>query len=791
MRKFDYYRADSFEDAAEALRAKPKLQVLAGGTDLLASIKDEIFEEKEEALIDIKSIEGADYVKEEDGVLKIGALAKLSHLAEDETVKADYNALAEAAYSIASPLVRNLGTIGGNICQDVRCWYYRYPHAVGDRLNCRRKGGEICYAIQGRNRFHSIYGGMKCDGVASCTKGCPASTEIPVYMELLRKGDIDGAAKVIMRVNPIPMITGRVCAHFCQDDCNHNEYGEAVQIRNVERFLGDHILENKDKFYEVTAEDTGKKIAIVGSGPAGLSAAYYLRKAGNDVTIYDVKEEAGGMLMYAIPAYRLPKDIVRKVIGIYEDMGVKFILNTRVGTDITPAELEEQYDTVCYATGAWKRPVLGLSGEELTVFGLEFLEQVHDWMEGKIGQEVLVTGGGNVAMDVAVTAKRLGAKKVYMACLESEEEMPASPGEIARAREEGIEIMPSWGLSKVISEGDVVKGMELMRCTSVRDEDGRFNPQYDEDEKTVVNCENILMAVGQQVDLSFLGDKYEMQLSRGLIEVDEETQKTSREGIFAAGDATTGPKTIILAIANGHVAAKGMNKYLGVAEAEDKTVSDNKFLTFDMDGIKAEEGLKLKEVPLEERGIDVEDEFSPTKEEALAEAGRCMDCGCYSVAPSDIAPALIAAGATIKTTKRDIDAEEFACTTLKVSNVLDRDELVTEIDIPIVEGVETHYDKFRLRNAIDWAIVSLASALKVENGVFSYVRLVLGGVAPVPVRLKAVEEFLTGKAIEKDVVEEACKIATADCIPMWENKYKIEEIKGMIRQAVYRMSDKA
>ena len=165
-----------------------------------------------------------------------------------------------------------------------------------------------------------------------------------------------------------------------------------------------------------------------------------------------------------------------------------------------------------------------------------------------------------------------------------------------------------------------------------------------------------------------------------------------------------------------------------------------------------------------------------------------MDCGCYSVAPSDIAPALIAAGAVIKTTKRELGAEEFACTTLKVSNVLDSDELVTEIDIPILEGVETHYDKFRLRNAIDWAIVSLASALKVENGALSYVRLVLGGVAPVPVRLKEVEEFLVGKAIDKDVVEEACDIATADCIPMWENTYKIEEVKGMIRQAIYRMN---
>jgi NADPH-dependent glutamate synthase beta subunit-like oxidoreductase len=791
MKYFEHSRAANFAEAVKTLKAEQGSVPIAGGTDLLSVIKTEILESSPTMVVDIKAIPGADEIAEKDGALVIGANAKLSAIAQSDMVTATVPALAQAAYSVATPLIRNLATLGGNLCQDVRCWFYRYPHEVGDRIVCRRKGGDNCFAILGDNRYHSIFGGMRC-GANPCTQGCPAATAIPDYLEQLRLGNTSGAAQILFEVNPMPVITSRVCAHFCQDNCNKSETGESVAIRNIERYVGDWALKNHDLFYKAPIEASGKKVAIVGSGPAGLSAAFYLRAAGNAVVVYDSKEEPGGMLMYAIPDYRMPKDIVREYVAALKGMGIEFICTTQVGRDILGSELEEKYDAVYYATGTWKRPVLGLAGEELTVFGLDFLVQVHDWMGGKVGSEVLVTGGGNVAMDVAITARRLGAKKVVLACLETEDIMPAGKEEVARAREEGVEVMPGWGLSKVIDKDGKVAGMELKRCLSVFDENHRFNPVYDEDDKIVVEAENILMAVGQQVDLNFLDEKYQLQLTnRGLIDVSEDTQMTSREGVFAAGDVTTGPSTVIECVANGHAAARGINRYLSV---DDSHVcigmqTAQPFLNFDAEGVTVEASLKLSEVPLEQRSIDIEDEIAPDWDAALAEAKRCMNCGCYAVAPSDIAPVLVALDASIHTTERTISAEEFFCSDLKVEEVLKEGELVTEVVIPILDGARTAYDKFRLREALDWAIVGLASAFAVEGGKVAAARLVLGGVAPVPVRLREVEGFLLGRELSEEVIEQAGELAVRDCFALWNNAYKVHEAKVMVEQALERLVD--
>jgi NADPH-dependent glutamate synthase beta subunit-like oxidoreductase/CO/xanthine dehydrogenase FAD-binding subunit len=771
MRPFKHINAVSLDQAETALQLG-EASLIAGGTDLLGTLKDNILPDYPKTVVNLKSIPGLDYIKEENGALKIGALTRLADIADNEIVREKYTALAQAAKAVATPHIRDMGSIGGSLAQLPRCWYFRKSE---NRFPCIRKGGKECFAIRGDNRYHTAFGGAKVCATP-CTQECPAGTDIPGYFARLRAGDWDGAARLFMTVHPLPMITGRICAHPCQNGCNRGQTDKSVSINCVERTLGDYILENSDKFYAPPEKETGKSVAIVGSGPAGLTAAYYLRKAGNRVTIFDVKEEAGGMLMYAIPAYRLPKDLVRRVIGIMGKMGVEFKTGVKIGSDVMPEELERGFDSVLYATGTWKRPVMGISGEELTVFGLDFLVEIRDWMNGKIGQDVFVMGGGNVAMDVALSAKRLGAKKVTLACLETRDIMPASDEEIERAVSEGVEILPGWGLGKVVEENGVVKGMQLKRCTSVFDEKGAFNPAYDECEIKVIEAENIMLATGQKVDLSYFGEKYEIQLFRGYLDVDKETAMTSRKGIFGAGDAVK-PGLAIAAIAAGRKAASGMNAYLGVGN--DPCAGPHEPLTYDAEGVTITEPLKLHELSVEKRRIDVEDSMTPAREEAIAETKRCMNCGCYAVHPSDVAPALIALGAQIVTNNRTIPAEEFFDVKVANNTVLAKGEIVTEIVVPAPRaGAKSAFIKMAWRKSIDFPVVNAA----VLTG--SDPRVVLNAVAPKPVRAKKAEAVLKGKAVDEALAEAVGLAAVEDAKPLTATAYKVQLAKVMVKRAL-------
>lgn len=785
MKYFEHESAATFDEAVSLLKESPKGKtvVMAGGSDLIGVLKEQILEDYPEKVVDLKTVRDGDYIKQDGDTIEIGALTKLCDIVKSDLLNEKAPVLSQAARSVATPLIRNVATIGGNICQDVRCWFYRYPHGIGGRMDCMRKGGKECYAVMGDNRYHSIFGGMKVH-TTPCSVQCPANTDIPAYMERLREGDVEGAARILMEANPIPMITSRVCAHTCQEQCNRCGSDESVSIHGVERYVGDYILEHADTFYKAPETETGHKVALVGAGPAGLSAAYYLRKAGHDVTVFDKMEEPGGMLTYAIPNYRLPKSYVKQVAAAYEKMGIHFRLGCCLGEDIQAEDLEKEYDNVFYATGAWKRPVLGFDGEEFTEFGLQFLMEVNQWMNKKERRHVLVVGGGNVAMDVAITARRLGAKSVTLACLESEPEMPASREEIARAREEGIEIMPSYGVSKAIYEGTQVTGMELMRCTSVKDENGRFNPRYDREETLRVSADSILMAAGQKVDLSFLGDQYGLALERGLIQVDKDTQATSKSGIYAGGDATTGPATVIQGVRSGRNAAEAINR--GYAVMPERRRED-KFIHFDTAGVKEEHAVKDKELSAAERALDKEDSFTLTGEEAAREAGRCMNCGCYSVNASDISPVLILLDAQIVTTKKTVRAADFFTTRLKAADMLDADELVTAVRFRIPEGYTTAYDKFRVREAVDFAIVSLAYAYRMKDGLIEDARIVLGGVAPVPMERKKVEAFLAGRKPDEALAEAAAELAVEGTAAMANNSYKIQEVRALIKKMILDM----
>ena len=785
MKYFEHESAATFDEAVSLLKESPKGKtvVMAGGSDLIGVLKEQILEDYPEKVVDLKTVRGGEYIKQDGDTIEIGALTKLCDIVKSDLLNEKASVLSQAARSVATPLIRNVATMGGNICQDVRCWFYRYPHGIGGRMDCMRKGGKECYAVMGDNRYHSIFGGMKVH-TTPCSVQCPANTDIPAYMERLRQGDVEGAAHILMEANPIPMITSRVCAHTCQEQCNRCGSDESVSIHGVERYVGDYILEHPDTFYRAPETETGHKVALVGAGPAGLSAAYYLRKAGHDVTVFDKMEEPGGMLTYAIPNYRLPKSYVKQVAAAYEKMGIRFRLGCCLGEDMQAEDLEKEYDNVFYATGAWKRPVLGFDGEEFTEFGLQFLMEVNQWMNKKDRRHVLVVGGGNVAMDVAITARRLGAESVTLACLESEPEMPASREEIARAREEGIEIMPSYGVSKAIYEGSQVTGMELMRCTSVKDENGRFNPRYDREETLRVSADSILMAAGQKVDLSFLGDKYGLALERGLIQVDKDTQATSKSGIYAGGDATTGPATVIQGVRSGRNAAEAINR--GYAVMPERRRED-KFIHFDTAGVKEEHAVKDKELSAAERALDKEDSFTLTGEEAAREAGRCMNCGCYSVNASDISPVLILLDARIVTTKKTVRAADFFTTRLKAADMLDTDELVTAVRFRVPEGYTTAYDKFRVREAVDFAIVSLAYAYRMKDGLIEDARIVLGGVAPVPMERKKVEAFLAGRKPDEALAEAAAELAVEGTAAMANNSYKIQEVRALIKKMILDM----
>ena len=785
MKYFEHESAATFDEAVSLLKESPKGKtvVMAGGSDLIGVLKEQILEDYPEKVVDLKTVRGGEYIKQDGDTIEIGALTKLCDIVKSDLLNEKAPVLSQAARSVATPLIRNVATMGGNICQDVRCWFYRYPHGIGGRMDCMRKGGKECYAVMGDNRYHSIFGGMKVH-TTPCSVQCPANTDIPAYMERLRQGDVEGAAHILMEANPIPMITSRVCAHTCQEQCNRCGSDESVSIHGVERYVGDYILEHPDTFYRAPETETGHKVALVGAGPAGLSAAYYLRKAGHDVTVFDKMEEPGGMLTYAIPNYRLPKSYVKQVAAAYEKMGIRFRLGCCLGEDIQAEDLEKEYDNVFYATGAWKRPVLGFDGEEFTEFGLQFLMEVNQWMNKKDRRHVLVVGGGNVAMDVAITARRLGAESVTLACLESEPEMPASREEIARAREEGIEIMPSYGVSKAIYEGSQVTGMELMRCTSVKDENGRFNPRYDREETLRVSADSILMAAGQKVDLSFLGDKYGLALERGLIQVDKDTQATSKSGIYAGGDATTGPATVIQGVRSGRNAAEAINR--GYAVMPERRRED-KFIHFDTAGVKEEHAVKDKELSAAERALDKEDSFTLTGEEAAREAGRCMNCGCYSVNASDISPVLILLDARIVTTKKTVRAADFFTTRLKAADMLDTDELVTAVRFRVPEGYTMAYDKFRVREAVDFAIVSLAYAFRMKDGLIEDARIVLGGVAPVPMERKKVEAFLAGRKPDEALAEAAAELAVEGTAAMANNSYKIQEVRALIKKMILDM----
>ena len=527
MRTFKHYTAKSLEEASQMLTQEGrKARLVAGGTDLLGGLKDAIHGQPPSALIDLKRIPGLDGIEETETGLSLGAGVSLRRLEQDPRVLERYPLLARAARAVASPQLRNMGTLGGNICQEVRCWYYRYPD---DFFHCLRKGGKQCPAFIGENRFHSIFGGARV-GPTPCRQACPAGTDIPAYLELFRAGRVEEAAGLLLQVNPMPAVTGRVCPHFCQEECNRAELDEPVSIRSVERHLGDYILDHADRFYTPPKKELDASVGILGAGPAGLAAAYFLRRAGLKVTLYDRRSEPGGMLCHAIPAYRLPREIVARLVAALEGMGVGFSLGREVSDPSGLDKLAGLHQAFFVATGAWGQPRIGLEGEDKALSGLEFLERAARSGPVPVGPRVVVIGGGNVALDVGLTARRLGAASVVLACLESREEMPAHDWEVAQAQEEGIVLKPGWGPARIVEREGGLR-IELVRCASVFDHKGAFCPAYDRSATETLEADQVFLAVGQRVETAHLDPA--LLNKRGLAAVNAFSQASAKRGFFS------------------------------------------------------------------------------------------------------------------------------------------------------------------------------------------------------------------------------------------------------------------
>lgn len=784
MKNFTYINPSSVEDASELLKQSGTV-AMGGGTDLIGVLKDGLLPEYPEQVVNLKKLPGLSQIEVKEDGLHIGAEATLRQVADSETVKEHWGALSTAATSVATPNIRNTATVAGNLCQDIRCWYYRYPDILGGKIDCARKSGHLCSAMMGENRYHSIFGAAKvCE--TPCTGNCPAHTDISAYMEMVRAGRYEDAARVILEVNPMPAITSRVCAHFCMEGCNRNTYDESLNVGGIERYLGDMVLEHSEDFMQGPKEENGKKISIVGSGPAGLTAAFYLRQSGFAVTVYEKQKEPGGCLSYAIPAYRLPKDIVRKFVSVLENMGVVFHCSCNVGTDITLDEIYKISDSVMLDTGTWKRPLIGLAGEELTRFGLEFLIDVNNYILDKPGSDVVVVGGGNVAMDVAITAKRLGAHNVTMVCLEQRDSMPANEEEVTRALEEGVKIVNGWGPKEVLRTDGKVSGIVFKNCPQVLDETGRFNPVYDESNLLTVDADVIMMAIGQKADLDFLEGAYEVETERGRIKA-LEGNKTSVEGIFAGGDVTTGPATVIKAIAAGKDTAIAIRKYcqtdaLEVEKAAAARLKE-KLASFTNECRHNHEAAKASLLSVEDRAMDKEDLGGLDQGAVKHEASRCFNCGCLAVNPSDMANMLYAYGAKIRTNMRELDAETFFAGSTRVKDTLKQGEIVLEIVVPMPsEGTTAVYDKYRTRKSIDFAILAVAGTFRLEEGIVKEISLVLGAAAPIPMKLQEAEQYLLGKELTEETAKEAAEIALKKAIPLEMNGYKIEMAKVMIRR---------
>ncbi len=475
-----------------------------------------------------------------------------------------------------------------------------------------------------------------------CRLKCPANMDVQGYIALANRGLYDEGHRLLKETNPLPMVCGRVCARPCEDNCRRQYVDEAVDIKNIKRFMADRDLNSDEMYIPGTGTDTGKKIAVIGAGPAGLSAAFYLRKYGHAVTMFERLPAGGGMLRYGIPEYRLPKADLQKEIDAIEKMGAKIEYNKELGRDFTIESLMKgEFDAVFLGIGAQLGSSSRAKGEDLegVMQGVEFLLDVNLGKDVDVKGDVFVIGGGNTAIDAARSALRCGARSVTIVYRRTEAEMPAHNEEIEDAKDEGIKIEVLNAPVEYIGENGRLKKVRLQKMElGEPDESGRRRPVPVEGSEYEADVDYVIAAIGQKVDTSCLDG---VDISKwNTIEADEELFTTSREGVFAGGDAVTGPDIAIAAIAHGRKAALSIDNYLNGKEMkkEDRLgfhirKEDFAELTEDdfKDRIKLARNHMEKLPPRKRKNTFEEVELGFTEDELRKETFRCLECGCQDI----------------------------------------------------------------------------------------------------------------------------------------------------------------
>ncbi len=465
-----------------------------------------------------------------------------------------------------------------------------------------------------------------CEGLVSapCSHICPANIDVPRYIRFIAQGKPAEALAVIREKIPFPAVCGLVCFHPCEAKCRRAQLEEAIAIRMLKGYAAMHdtgLWKEKLK----VAPATGKRVAIVGSGPAGLTAAYYLAKQGHSVTVFEALPEPGGMMRVGIPDYRLPKDILRAEIKEIEDIGVEIRTNTRV--DSLDGLFKEGYNAIFLATGAHQGIKIGVKGEDSprVMECVNFLRDVSLGKKVEVGEKVAVIGGGNAAIDSARTALRLGAKQVTIVYRRTTAEMPANPEEVKEAIAEGVHIDYLVAPSRIISRNGKVDLENIRMKLGEMDASGRRRPEPIKGSEFTTSYDTIIAAIGQRPEVP---GRFNLSLGRGnTIEVDPDTLATSREGVFAGGDAVSGPASVIEAIAAGRQAAISIDKYLGGSGDITETLAPPEGELAPLEEAEEQWRPPMPTVPVEQRLSNfVQVELGYNDEMAIEEAKRCLRC---------------------------------------------------------------------------------------------------------------------------------------------------------------------